>query len=223
MQKLLFGILLILSGILTTSGQLIITGVVDGDLSGGNPKAIEFYAVTNIPDLSMYGFGSANNGDGSDGEEFTFPNAPISEGTFITVSNANTNSVSAFTDFFGYAPTYTSSYASINGDDAIELFMNGTLVETFGDINTSGVGQPWEYTDSWAYRSDNSLPSGSSFEIGDWSFGGPDALDKITVNGPVPFGSYTVPEPSTYALVVGGLALGIVVIRNQRRKKIAAS
>ena len=53
--------------------QMLITGVVDGPLTGGTPKAVEFYAQVDIPDLSIYGFGSANNGGGSDGEEFTFP------------------------------------------------------------------------------------------------------------------------------------------------------
>ena len=53
--------------------DLVITGVVDGPLTGGTPKAIEFCALNDIPDLSAYGFGSANNGGGSDGEEFTFP------------------------------------------------------------------------------------------------------------------------------------------------------
>ena len=51
--------------------DLVITGVVDGPLSGGTPKAIELYATTDIADLSIYGFGSANYGGGSDGEELT--------------------------------------------------------------------------------------------------------------------------------------------------------
>ncbi len=45
--------------------DLIITGVVDGPLTGGIPKAVEFFVVNNVADLSIYGFGSANNGGGS--------------------------------------------------------------------------------------------------------------------------------------------------------------
>ena len=29
----------------------------------------------------------------------------------------------------------------INGDDAVELFHNGTVIDTFGDINTDGNGE----------------------------------------------------------------------------------
>jgi hypothetical protein len=42
------------------SSDLIISGVIDGPLTGGLPKAVEFYVVNDIPDLSLYGFGGAN-------------------------------------------------------------------------------------------------------------------------------------------------------------------
>ena len=53
------------------SAGLIVSGVIDGPVTGGLPKAIELYATSDIADLSIYGVGSANNGGGSDGEEFT--------------------------------------------------------------------------------------------------------------------------------------------------------
>ena len=55
-----------------------------------------------------------------------------------------------FHDFFGFAPDYTTLALSINGDDAIELFENGVMVDVFGDIATDGTGQAWEYKDGWA-------------------------------------------------------------------------
>ena len=55
------------------SAQVVITGVFDGPLTGGIPKAVEVYVVSDVADLSIYGIGSANNGGGSNGEEFTFP------------------------------------------------------------------------------------------------------------------------------------------------------
>ena len=107
---------------------LIITGVIDGPLVGGLPKAVEFYVASNVTDLSIYGFGSANNGGGSDGEEFTFPADSATAGDFIYVAYE----APGFTTFFGFAPTYTSGAASINGDDAIELFQNSAVVDTLG-------------------------------------------------------------------------------------------
>ncbi|MDB4493987.1 hypothetical protein N9233_02230 [Flavobacteriales bacterium] len=41
---------------------------------------------------------------------------------------------------------------SQNGDDAIELFETGIVIETFGEIDVDGSGEPWEYMDSWAYK-----------------------------------------------------------------------
>ena len=59
---------------------------MDGPLSGGVPKVIELFVRNDIPDLSIYGFGSANNGGGSDGEEFTFPADAASAGSFIYIA-----------------------------------------------------------------------------------------------------------------------------------------
>lgn len=63
-----------------------------------------------------HGFGSANNGGGTDGEEFTFSNVGATAGDFIYVASETPN----FVIFFGFAPGYTDSAANINGDDAIE-------------------------------------------------------------------------------------------------------
>jgi len=103
---------------------LVLSGIFDGDLSGGTPKGVELYVLHDVADLSVYGLGSANNGGGSDGEEFTFPNDAVTAGTYIYVST-NTDS---FMSWFGFNPTYTSGAMSINGDDAIELFKNIQIV-----------------------------------------------------------------------------------------------
>lgn len=63
--------------------NLVITGIIDGPLPGGLPKAIELYASADIADLSIYGVGSANNGGGSDGVEFSFPAAPAARGDSV--------------------------------------------------------------------------------------------------------------------------------------------
>ena len=179
------------SAVAAVTGDLVITGVVDGPLSGGVPKAIELYVVNNIADLSIYGVGSANNGGGSDGEEFTFPAVGATAGDFIYVASESVG----FSTFFGFAPDYTSAAASINGDDAIELFMNGGVVDVFGDINVDGTGQPWDHLDGWAYRADGTGVDGTTFVLGNWSFSGPNALDGETTNGtaatPFPIGTYS--------------------------------
>jgi len=170
--------------------KLIITGVVDASLPGGLPKAIEFYAVTDIEDLSVFGFGSANNGGGSDGQEFTFVGS-AKKGDYIYIASESAN----FEVFFGFAPTGTSGAAGINGDDAIELFKDGVVVDVFGDINTDGSGQPWDYLDGWAYRVSNTGPDGSTFILDNWTFSGINVLDGQATNdsasAPFPTGSFS--------------------------------
>lgn len=171
--------------------DLLISGVIDGPLTGGIPKAVEFYVVNDIPDLSIFGFGAANNGGGTDGEEFTFPADSATAGDFIYVATEDV----AFNDFFGFMPDYTDGTApSVNGDDAIELFENGVVIDTFGDINTDGTGEPWEYLDGWAYRVSGTEADGTIFNIANWTFSGPNALDGETTNAtaaiPFPLGTF---------------------------------
>ena len=171
-------------------GDLVITGVIDGPLSGGVPKAVELYAVTSVPDLSVYGLESANNGAGAGGPEFTFPAASASAGDFIYVATEATE----FTKFFGFTPDYTSGAASINGDDAIVLYRNGNPIDEFGEVGVDGTGEPWEYLDGWAYRAKNSNTGSDDFVPGDWTYSGPDAFDGETTNAtadtPFPIGTY---------------------------------
>jgi len=179
-------------------GDLLITGVIDGPIIGGLPKAIELYVVNNIPDLSIYGLGSANNGGGTDGQEFTFPADSATAGQFIYVATEATE----FNNFFGFALDYTDGSApAINGDDAVELFESGVVVDVFGDINVDGSGQPWDYIDGWAYRNDDTGADGSTFVLANWSFSGINVLDGETSNAtaatPFPIGTYSYTATGT--------------------------
>ena len=87
------------------------------------------------------------------------------------------------------------SAANINGDDAIELFENGNVIDTFGDINTDGTGEPWEYLDGWVSRISQTGPDGVIFVFDSWTYSGINALDGETSNGtavlPFPVGAYS--------------------------------
>ena len=162
--------------------RLYIAGVMDGSLSGGLPKMIQVCANDDIADMSIYGLGSANNGGGSDGEEFTFPAMAASAGDCFTVASETTQ----FSVFFGCSPNFVNTTAtSINGDDAVELFCMGTAEDVFGDINVDGTGQAWEYMDSWAVATD-AIPE-AVFNIANWNISPPNSLDGATDNATAMF------------------------------------
>ena len=186
----------------TPLNDLVITGVYDGPLPGGTPKGVELYVIRDIADLSMYGIGSANNGGGTDGEEFTFPAVSVTAGSYIYVASEAVE----FANYFGFAPDYTSGSMAINGDDAIELFYLGSVIDVFGDINVDGSGEVWDYLDGWAYRMDNTGTDGSAFTVSNWIYSGIDAMDGETSNAtavtPFPIGSYSIllPTPTQVTL-----------------------
>jgi hypothetical protein len=185
------------SDIVPNSSSLILTAVFDGNLTGGLPKGVEVYAVNDIADLSIYGLGSATNGGGTDGVEFTFPAVSVTAGTYIYVASETVG----FSNFFGFAPDYVDADLGVNGDDAIELFESGNVIDVFGDITYSGA-QPWFYTDGFVYRSDNTGPDGSTFQITNWIQSGINALDPALTNAtapiPIPIGTFS---PSPYGPV----------------------
>lgn len=174
----------------TTTPSLIISAVYDGPLTGGVPKGVELYAINDIADLSVYGIGAANNGGGTDGEEYTFPAVSVTAGTYIYVSSESTE----FANFFGFSPDYSTGFMSINGDDAIELFQNGAVIDVFGDINVDGTGQTWDYVDGWALRNNLETPNAGTFNDINWTYSGINALDGETTNAtattPVPVGTF---------------------------------
>ena len=169
------------------SQDLSLQGIIDFTVpSGGNDgKAIHVIANADIANLSLYGIGVANNGGGTDGQEYTFPAVSVLAGDNILIARTP----SAIASYLGAdVATIIESNTSIsqNGDDAIELYFNAEVVETFGDINTDGTGESWEYLDSFAYKVD-----------GAWTYGGINCTDgsddSASSNCPYPYtGVYTV-------------------------------
>ena len=180
------------------TNSMIITGAYDGSLTGGIPKGIELYVSKDIANLSLFGISSVSNGVGSTAGnvEFSFPSVTASAGTFIYVSTEETG----FTTFFGMAPTYTTGTVGINGDDSIELYENGQIIDVFGtvdcDPNASDTTCPeWDYLDGWAYRKSNTGPEGTTFTSSNWTYSGVDGLEggtnNATATSPFPIGTYT--------------------------------
>jgi hypothetical protein len=78
------------------------------------------------------------------------------------MSSCWSNFTHVFVDSFGVI--------NQNGNDAVELFRVGDVIETFGDINQNGTGQPWEYTGSWAFKNSSNT----------WTYGELNCTDSTT-------------------------------------------
>ncbi len=176
----------VITGPKASSSALLISGVMDGTLSGGTPKLVELFATENIPDLGVFGIGSASNGGGSDGVEYELSGA-AAKGEYIYIATESSN----FNAWFGFNPDLVDDASvAINGDDAIELFYDSTkafsgneiVIDTFGEINQDGTGTSWEYTDGWAYRKNFTGPDSTSFNLANWTFSGTDALEGESNN-----------------------------------------
>jgi endonuclease I len=138
------------------SNALTFQGILDLDLpsAGNDGKAIHLIALADIADLSIFGIGVANNGGGSDGQEYVFEPISLLAGDNILLARSPEAMSTYFGDCFDIFEHVLVANSNIghNGNDAIELFEQNQLIETFGDINSDGTGQDWEYIDSWAYK-----------------------------------------------------------------------
>ena len=158
----------------TLPEKLMITGVLDGDLSGGYPKALELYAVTDIADLSKYGIDVASNGKASDKTtiDYYFDAGSLSAGNFYHIGRRSGTGQGGFDDWFGVAADMYTNGNTFNGDDAIVLYhIDGSdtiTMDVAGALGTDGTGEPWEYTDGWLYRK-NGKEAKTTFAVTDWS------------------------------------------------------
>ena len=177
------------------SNSLVLAGIFDSQPGFTATKGIELYVLADIADLSVYGIGVVNNGGGTDGEEYSFPPVSASEGTRIFVVEDSLE----FHNYFGLPPTFSNQMFNMNGDDAIELYEGGQVIDVFGDIENDGTGAPWEYLDGWAYRNSGTGPDGNIFVIDNWTFGGVNALnggtDNASAPNPYPLGIYSPEAP----------------------------
>lgn len=193
--------ILLLAG--AANAQLILTAGFDGPLTGGTPKGVELRALADIPDLSIYGLGTSFNGGASSGQDWAFDAVSVNAGDFIYVATE----APQFTAFFGFAPTFLWTGLTINGDDVVELFKNGVVIDALGEIGVDGTGTGWDFLDGWAYRNSGTNATGAFVES-DWTFSGIDALDGELTNDtaatPVPIGTYSNPvgnEITTFSAV----------------------
>ncbi len=198
---------------------LVITGIVDGNLSGGSPKFVEVVATEDIADLSAFSLQLFANGSASPNNTNALPSVALSAGDafYIVASNPAQQLIDFNTAFPGQT-VFTLAAANFNGDDVIRLIEGTTIIDQFGVVGVDGTGEPWEYTDSYAFRLSGFGPN-QVFTLSEWTFGGPGVLPSdlpgmVAILGPllgqyeISTGGAAIPEPVTFSmLIIGGVAL----------------
>ncbi|MFT4759140.1 MAG: hypothetical protein ACI9XO_000004 [Paraglaciecola sp.] len=178
------------------TNALVISGVFDAQPGAAGTKGFELKALADIADISVFGVSSVNNGGGSNGIEFAFPMMSMTAGQCLYVVDDSTK----FIDFFGFNADFVEGAANINGDDAIELYENGVIIDVFGEVDVDGSGQPWEYLDGWVYRKNGTGPDGDAFNVNNWNYSGIDALQGFPNNdaadAPFPVCMYSAMAPT---------------------------
>ncbi len=176
--------------------DLLITGLVDGPLSGGKPKTIELYAINDIADLSVYTVKLQSNASTDWSNPLNLEGTATAGDFIYIVKNGQTAEFNTF--FNNTLVPNESSVAGFNGDDRIAIFNAANeVVDIFGELNVDGTGTAWEYKKGWAYRNANSAPS-ATFNIADWTVEN-QALAGVATNAdatkPFPIGTYTATPP----------------------------
>ena len=188
--------MLLLVSATTFAQQPIITAIVDGDCSGGNPKLLEIYAQGSV-DFANYSLENETNANNGFGNSFSLSGlgTVIDDFVYVTTTGSDTALASEFPSLSN-ANIVTTGTMNVNGDDRLRIVdaqMN--VVDQFGVSGTDGSGESWEYKDSFAKRIDGTGPDGG-FNEANWTFGGVEVLDGIgTCQG----------GTDTYETLIGGV------------------
>lgn len=204
----------------------IITGIMDGDCTGGHPKVLEIYASGTV-DFGNYTLENQTNASTTWGNPLSLASFGTRTNSFIYVVYGDPVAVGAvFAAEFAAIPSGNVSVygtspttLNINGDDRVRIINASTsaVVDQYGAEGVDGSGTPWEYTDSWAKRNNGTGPDGAAFNTANWTFGGGD-YSGATPNGAlnnlgtcqsaaafstvVPFGTFSL---STQSFDIAGL------------------
>jgi len=228
MKKLLIG-LVVLGMVSVASADIIITMVMDGDVSS-TPRFVEIYndGASSV-DLGDYRL--ANYANGSSTGSASALSGTLTAGSFAYLMSTS-GSQANFETLYGTGLTIVNAaQVSSNGDDVYAVRnTSGDILDVFGVVGTDGTGENWEYTDASFYRANSNLGAHTDFTYANPETGNPGVnltgWSYTSVNGmtsttddyatTAPIGGYSptaIPEPGSFALVGLGIAAAMMLRR----------
>ncbi|WP_179315978.1 T9SS type A sorting domain-containing protein [Winogradskyella undariae] len=179
MKKIYF-LLLCLMSVATYGQSPIITTIVDGDCSGGNPKLLEIYAQGTV-DFTLYSLENQTNANIDWGNTQDLSDLGTVTDGFVYITTSGSADAIA-TDFpsVATATVLESNTLNLNGDDRVRIILtsDSTVIDQYGTEGVDGTNLAWEYKDSYAKRANGTGPDGG-FTSTNWVFAGVSALDGL--------------------------------------------
>jgi len=158
----------------------MITAIVDGDCSGGNPKLLEIYAKGTV-DFTLYSLENQTNSNSTWGNTQDLSTLGTVTDGFVYISTSG-SSAALDSDFPSISLVLESNTVNLNGDDRVRIILtsDSSVIDQYGVEATDGDGSTWEYKDSYAKRKDGTGPD-AGFNEANWNFGGVSALNNLGV------------------------------------------
>lgn len=183
---------------LTMAQQPVITAIVDGDCSGGNPKVVEIYANGTV-DFALYSFENQSNANTTWAGTTSLAPLGVRTNEFVYLTTS-VSAASLLTEFPSITATnqLVTNAANNNGDDKVRIIdaaMN--TIDQYGVTDVRGTGQAWEYSDSFAKRINGTGPD-AVFNVANWTYGGVGFLDGL--------GECQMSGTATFETLIGGIA-----------------
>ena len=159
-----------------TATELLISEYIEGS---SNNKAIEIANFTGASvNLSGYSLQKTTNGGGTFGSTFNLSGTLANGEVYIVANSSATSSILNVADA-------TSGVATFNGNDAVGLFKNGTLIDLIGDPNSSA-----NFAQNVTLRRKSSITSpNTSYTVAEWDSYATDTFDGLdthTIDGGTP-------------------------------------
>lgn len=174
-----------------TASDLLFSEYIEGS---SNNKALEVANFTGNPvDLSAYDLRKATNGSGSWGSIYQLSGTLANGDVFVIANSSAVSSITSVADV-----TTGSGIVTFNGNDAVALFKNGTLIDVIGTFDSSA-----NYAQNITLRRKSSITNPTTtYTVSEWDSYATDTFDGLgshTIDGGTQTDTEAPTSPSSLA------------------------